>query len=498
VLMTQAPEKQLVIAIGNDLGLDGDEPLVFAQADAVRVSEVFAEVGLPGAVPPVVLRGATRDEVLATLEALRRAASPLGSLVVYYAGHGDAQTLHLAGARLPISDLLAAVERIPAALKVVIVDACRVGARARGVTVGPPFDVRAERSRVTGTVVISAAGDGEPAYESSSLKGAIFTHFLLSGLRGAADLNGDGRVTVDEVFEHAWSRTVRQSALADGAMQRPELLVETRGEGSAFLTQPARADAQVIIEPGDAQYVFFRSQGAPMGEVTASARRLTLALPRGRYTVLRRRPDEGAAVADLDLAWGGTASVGVLTFKRVEEQWLSRRGPEQRHASWLLAAAAVVTAPLMAAPGVGGELRLGYRRGIVTASLGVGATRRALTLASTSGTETRFTLRPTVGVRWENDWFELEGYLGATIVPTWQSLERLDATRATEAGLPSRFVLSGLVGGPLVGARAGWRLARWFEVLVDGSSALEFWRDSRGEARSTVQLSLSLGGAIAF
>ncbi|HEY3381328.1 MAG TPA: hypothetical protein VGK32_06130 [Vicinamibacterales bacterium] len=39
----------------------------------------------------------------------------------------------------------------------------------------------------------------EAAQESERLGGSFFTHYLISGMRGAADLSGDGRVTLNEV-----------------------------------------------------------------------------------------------------------------------------------------------------------------------------------------------------------------------------------------------------------------------------------------------------------
>jgi eukaryotic-like serine/threonine-protein kinase len=50
-----------------------------------------------------------------------------------------------------------------------------------------------------------------------------FTHALIEGLRGAADIDGDGRITIDELYEYAYSQLAR----------RPnQLLPARRGESS--------------------------------------------------------------------------------------------------------------------------------------------------------------------------------------------------------------------------------------------------------------------------
>ena len=46
-------------------------------------------------------------------------------LFVYYSGHGDADTLHLSGSRLPLDELRGLVSGSAAAVRVLVIDACR-------------------------------------------------------------------------------------------------------------------------------------------------------------------------------------------------------------------------------------------------------------------------------------------------------------------------------------------------------------------------------------
>jgi uncharacterized caspase-like protein len=63
-----------------------------------------------------------------------------------------------------------------------------------------------------GTIVLTASTLTEDAQESDPLGGSFFTHYLLSGLHGAADDNGDRVVTVAEAFSYARDQTIIASS----------------------------------------------------------------------------------------------------------------------------------------------------------------------------------------------------------------------------------------------------------------------------------------------
>src|SRR5690606_26313350 len=110
----------------------------------------------------------------------------------------------------------------------------------KGFTADEPFAISAAMlPQASGQVWLHASSDGEAAQESDELQGAIFTHAWLNGLRGAADANGDARVTLDESFAFAHSRTLIRSAKSSGVLQKPEAVVSLREGGPVVLTQTA-------------------------------------------------------------------------------------------------------------------------------------------------------------------------------------------------------------------------------------------------------------------
>jgi len=61
-----------------------------------------------------------------------------------------------------------------------------------------------------GKIILTASGANEVSAESDELQHGIFTHFLIKGLQGQADSDGDGLITVDEIYTYV-SKQVPQA-----------------------------------------------------------------------------------------------------------------------------------------------------------------------------------------------------------------------------------------------------------------------------------------------
>ena len=143
--------------------------------------------------------------------------------VFYFSGHADSAALHPSGTRLEVVELLERIKKVPAALQVAIVDACQSGAatRAKGVIPGPAFDVRVHDLGAEGQILISSSAQDEQSFESEQHRGALFTLHWTGGLRGAADRDGDARVTLSEAYAYAYAQTLRSTLLSSGGVQHP-------------------------------------------------------------------------------------------------------------------------------------------------------------------------------------------------------------------------------------------------------------------------------------
>src|SRR3712207_6005300 len=64
-----------------------------------------------------------------------------------------------------------------------------------------------------GHAFLTASSADEAAQESDRIQGGFFTHYFLSGLRGAADTSRDGRVTLAEAYQFSYGETLRRTEL---------------------------------------------------------------------------------------------------------------------------------------------------------------------------------------------------------------------------------------------------------------------------------------------
>jgi Caspase domain len=209
--------------------------LSFATKDAVAVAAYYRQLGVPD---EQVIELLDEDATLANVkrrlgtELVKNATNPDDTVILYFAGHGemeadrssadadgyskyllphDADSSDLFGSALSMEELSRILQRLRAERVVLIIDSCFSGA-AGGRT---PYEPNApSRGVITeefllrmagagkGRVILTASGSREVAEESREKRHGIFTYFLLEGLLGAADLDRDGRVDVDEIYRY--------------------------------------------------------------------------------------------------------------------------------------------------------------------------------------------------------------------------------------------------------------------------------------------------------
>ncbi len=223
--------RRWALVVGENAGAGEDEPLRYAERDAQRLLEVLQEVGSVAPATTLSLYGANATRVrqaLAELSTrLAREGTRADQLILYISSHADEGALHLAGTRLPVSELTDFLARAPVGVALLVLDSCRSGAvtRLKGLKPLGGSEVRVDAASVEGRVILSSSGPDELAQESEELQGSFFTHHLVAALRGAADRSGDGRVTLEEAYGYAYARTVESTFATRGGMQRPSYRV---------------------------------------------------------------------------------------------------------------------------------------------------------------------------------------------------------------------------------------------------------------------------------
>jgi hypothetical protein len=197
---------------------------------------------------------ATLEKIKGTLgTSLRRSAGKTDTVVVFLAGHGatekdatspdgdglekyilphNADPKDLYASALPMSEIARIFQRLNSERLVFISDTCYSGASGGRTipVVGTRMNVSGaflERlSQGKGRVILTASDANEVSVEKDELKHGVFTYYLLEGLRGKADFDKDGAITVDEVYRYV-SIKVPQ---ATGQDQHPVKKGEVTGE----------------------------------------------------------------------------------------------------------------------------------------------------------------------------------------------------------------------------------------------------------------------------
>jgi len=318
---TAFAEERYALVIGSNPGWSQDRPLRYADNDAERVRDVLVALGGFPADRVELMRDPSTADVRGALRRLagiaRDSATEDTLVFVYYSGHADDRHLHLRGEPLSHKELQDTLRSLPATIKLGIIDACKSGSVTRkGASQTEEFVVDVVNPKLSGMVLLSSSGADELSQESRSLQGSVFTHHLVSGLRGAADEDNDGQVSITEAYHYAYTRT--RAATASGSVQqRPAFRYELSGQGELMLTKlKTNKNVAVVVPKGAPQkyVVLDKYEWRLIAETTAEkARDITLALAPGTYKIKRIHEDR-LEVGTLVVAAGERADVTKIAY----------------------------------------------------------------------------------------------------------------------------------------------------------------------------------------
>lgn len=348
--------RRFALVIGSNHTLDESQaPLRFADDDAARMAELLTETGVDTELvthldresqalfPELVARTHRPDAdglEAAYVSLLRRmeAAKDRGDqteLLVYYSGHGDVGPdgqgyLTLDGAKLTRKKLFSGLlSRSPADHNHIIIDACRSEqfVLSRGKDWKPDrADADISRSvekyldkthlgHFPNTGVVLAHSADQQTHEWDRYRGGIFTHELLSGLRGGADLNGDSRIEYSELgaFVSAANHGV------DDPRARLEVVVRPPADDERLpmLEHGRLADQRLLLfGPGDRyHYTVEDGRGVRLADLHRSGEQHGyLRLPDGELFIHRRSTAEDRHEAQLRSEDRGVVMAHLLPF----------------------------------------------------------------------------------------------------------------------------------------------------------------------------------------
>jgi hypothetical protein len=230
--------------------------LKYAVNDATAFRNYIEEyIGIPDEhIFSLIDDSATKARIQSLLGTkIKRRAGKDDTVIIFYAGHGavetdpldpdgdgfekyllpyDANLDDLYSTAIAMKEIKTIFQRIRSERLIFIADTCYSGAtggrtmlasKARA-TLTEKFFERISKGK--GRVIISACSANEISKEDDSLRHGVFSYCLLKGLKGDADFDGDGIITISELFSFL-SKKVPE---ASGQDQHPVRKGETEGE----------------------------------------------------------------------------------------------------------------------------------------------------------------------------------------------------------------------------------------------------------------------------
>jgi len=303
----------LVVGVSDYPNLPEEKWLQYAERDAEAIYRIL--ISPEGGnfrtenVHLVAGSKATRENLRYELEEwLPSQAQPGDRVLIYFAGHGfvyDGKA-YLAGYDIDPEDIAGtgyAMDRlgevvgggIQAKDKILITDACHSGA----ITPSNEGESNAAINSSlldlnTSLFVLTASRDRESSYEGEDWGGGhgVFTYYVVKGLEGEADWNGDAIVTADELAEYVRTEVRRatrtlQTPTSDRGSFNPNMLLAYFPSGAAVSAgsgQPEARTGTLVVESNKEGVEFFLDD-QPQGVVNPGKPLTLPGLMAGAHTV---------------------------------------------------------------------------------------------------------------------------------------------------------------------------------------------------------------------
>jgi len=294
------PTRRFGIFVGANNGGRGRAMLRYAVSDARSVSKVFSGMGGIAAEDNIVMVEPTIAEINRRIDQVGRTSAQAKrntqrtELVFYYSGHSDENGIFLNRERYGYRELRDRINAVQADMRIVILDSCSSGAitRAKGGVKTQPFLFDSSVS-AEGYAILTSSSATETSMESDSIESSYFTHNLLTGLRGAADSVGDGRVTLLELYRFAYTETLAMTETSVFGAQHPSYDIQISGSGDVVLTDINEISASIIIsEELTGRFSIRDGFDFLIAELTKVGNKaLELGLEPGMYTITLQQGD---------------------------------------------------------------------------------------------------------------------------------------------------------------------------------------------------------------
>lgn len=267
-------------------------------------------------------------------------------LLLGFSGHGvhfdgrsylcpEDATLEDPRSLISLDDVHEQLNRCRARMKLMLVDACRNDPRPagrRGAMRDTGMRAFLETGPPPGILRLNSCAEGQFSMEETDFGHGVFMHFVLEGLAGKADADGNGRVSLIELYGYANQQTKlyvherfhesQTPALKGDIADNFDIAVLPRdkvsaGASSAAASPPARATLAVyFVSPGP-------KRASQLSLPSATAPEVRFVIPGGAGNRMGLMPGDvlldinGSSVADINGLGATLKSVGMGSPLRV-------------------------------------------------------------------------------------------------------------------------------------------------------------------------------------
>ncbi len=329
-----APLRRFALVIGSNGGGGVREQLRYAGHDAATIADVLRQLGGVSEVDLALLREPDARAVDHAFDALtqrvrdERKRGQRIELVVYYSGHADEAGILIGGARYDYARLRDRIRAVPADVRIAIVDSCASGSftRLKGGVHRPPF-LHDSSNQVEGFAFLSSSSADEDAQESDKIGASFFTYFFVAALRGAADRNHDGRITLSEAYQFSYEQTLGRTQNTLHGPQHPAYDMHLSGTGDVVITDLRSTESTLVLPSAlRGRITIVDKTGRVAIELTKDAGDpLDLALPNETYSVHVDNKD-GEFVATVTLDHVGEIELEPDSLRRASPEDTVARG----------------------------------------------------------------------------------------------------------------------------------------------------------------------------
>ncbi len=229
-------------------------------ADAQAVAQILIDPQLCGYPQEQVCvlydESATRDGILNALDDLATKTGPNGTILLFYAGHGEYGTDGLyylssydievakgkivAGTGVSEKELLERFQKLKAQRLLLIFNACHAGNISSTLDLDtslakslPDATAAAVLATGQGRAIITACRADQLSHFDKDTPATIFTSALLAGLHGNGVMNRNGGISVFDLYSQAYDSVTARVKPPRG-VQQPELTVQ-QGRGAMIV-----------------------------------------------------------------------------------------------------------------------------------------------------------------------------------------------------------------------------------------------------------------------